>query len=122
MKICPLLGQVVDLVADDSTKKYTCLTKKYKVVIDKGTYDAISLIPEDEMAARTAYLRTVKQVVSDDGLFVITSCNWTEEQLLQFWETGTNGSGKLVRMVRMVLGNRYEWFWETGTNGSWKQV
>ncbi|XP_048740927.1 EEF1A lysine methyltransferase 2-like [Ostrea edulis] len=79
--------QVVDLVADDCTEKYTCLTKKYKVVIDKGTYDAISLIPDDEMEARTAYLRTVKRIVSDNGLFVITSCNWTEQQLLQFWET-----------------------------------
>eukprot|EP00105_Crassostrea_gigas_P016275 XP_011433606.1 PREDICTED: protein-lysine N-methyltransferase mettl10 [Crassostrea gigas] len=79
--------QVADLIADDCTRKYTCLTRQYKLVIDKGTYDAISLIPGDDIKTRQAYLKTVRQILSSDGVFVITSCNWTKEQLLHFWET-----------------------------------
>lgn len=86
--IWPLSLKVADLIADDCTQKYTCLTRKYKLVIDKGTYDAISLIPGDDITTRQAYLKTVKQILSSDGVFVITSCNWTKEQLLHFWETG----------------------------------
>lgn len=47
--------QVADLIADDCTRKYTCLTRQYKLVIDKGTYDAISLIPGDDIKTRQAY-------------------------------------------------------------------
>ncbi|XP_062583846.1 EEF1A lysine methyltransferase 2-like [Saccostrea cucullata] len=78
--------QVADLIATDCTQKYTCLTRQYKIVIDKGTYDAISLIPDSEVEARQAYLKTVKHLVVEDGIFVITSCNWTKDQLLQFFK------------------------------------
>ncbi|XP_061175821.1 EEF1A lysine methyltransferase 2-like [Saccostrea echinata] len=79
--------QVADLIAADCTQKYTCLTRQYKIVIDKGTYDAISLIPDSEVEARQVYLKTVKHLVAENGMFVITSCNWTKEQLLHFWKT-----------------------------------
>nr|XP_022301820.1 EEF1A lysine methyltransferase 2-like [Crassostrea virginica] len=79
--------QIADLITEDCTERYTCLTRRYKLVIDKGTYDAVSLIPGDELKTRQAYLKTVRQIMDRGGLFVITSCNWTKEQLLQFWET-----------------------------------
>ncbi|XP_062621656.1 uncharacterized protein LOC134283224 [Saccostrea cucullata] len=78
--------QVADLIAAGCMQKYTCLTRQYKIVIDKGTYDAISLIPDSEVEARQAYLKTVKHLVDEDRIFVITSCNWTKEQLLQFFK------------------------------------
>lgn len=80
--------QVADLICDDANKKYTCLGHTYKVCVDKGTYDAISLMPSDEIPARQSYLQTLKRLMSDDSLFIITSCNWTQDQLVEFFGSG----------------------------------
>ncbi|KAK7072156.1 Methyltransferase-like protein 10 [Halocaridina rubra] len=56
-------------------------SKKYDVVHDKGTYDAISLNPDDPRAKRIAYIKAAHRVIEDHGLFIITSCNWTNEEL-----------------------------------------
>ncbi|KAK1166606.1 EEF1A lysine methyltransferase 2 [Acipenser oxyrinchus oxyrinchus] len=54
----------------------------FDVCIDKGTFDAISLNPENAAENREQYARAVRSVLKDDGLFIITSCNWTKDQLL----------------------------------------
>ncbi|XP_068151241.1 EEF1A lysine methyltransferase 2 [Drosophila tropicalis] len=55
----------------------------FQVVHDKGTYDAISLCPDNPKEKRSQYLATVEKLLSDkDSLFIITSCNWTEEELV----------------------------------------
>lgn len=59
---------------------------RFKVVHDKGTYDAISLNPEDTKEKRHAYTRNIVRLLEPDGFFVITSCNWTEEELCQNFE------------------------------------
>ncbi|XP_062134035.1 EEF1A lysine methyltransferase 2 [Drosophila sulfurigaster albostrigata] len=59
----------------------------YNIVHDKGTYDAVSLCPDNPKEKRTNYLKTVAQLLSDEhSLFIITSCNWTEEELLVSFE------------------------------------
>ncbi|KAH8325033.1 hypothetical protein KR074_002446 [Drosophila pseudoananassae] len=56
----------------------------FDVVHDKGTYDAVSLCPDNAKEKRALYLATVKKLLSSaESLFVITSCNWTEEELVQ---------------------------------------
>ncbi|XP_060525066.1 EEF1A lysine methyltransferase 2 [Cylas formicarius] len=54
----------------------------YKIIHDKGTYDAISL---SEGASRTkqTYLQNVHKCLNDSGKFIITSCNWTENELIE---------------------------------------
>ncbi|KAH8279744.1 hypothetical protein KR054_003806 [Drosophila jambulina] len=55
----------------------------FDVVHDKGTYDAVSLCPENPKEKRSLYLATVEKLLrTSDSLFVITSCNWTEEELV----------------------------------------
>lgn len=56
---------------------------KFKVVNDKGTYDAISLNPEDSKGKRLLYLSNVSKLLDQDGIFIITSCNWTEAELVE---------------------------------------
>ncbi|XP_017117163.1 EEF1A lysine methyltransferase 2 [Drosophila elegans] len=56
----------------------------FDVVHDKGTYDAVSLCPDSPKEKRALYLATVEKLLcSADSLFVITSCNWTEDELEQ---------------------------------------
>ena len=66
-------------------------------MIDKGTYDAISLKPEDAMSARQAYRTTVKRLMDQDSLFSLTSCNWTKDELVDFFKEGT------VEQIRWVF-------------------
>ncbi|XP_030567594.1 EEF1A lysine methyltransferase 2 [Drosophila novamexicana] len=59
----------------------------YDIVHDKGTYDAVSLCPDNPKEQRTNYLATVAQLLHDENsLFIITTCNWTEDELLQSFE------------------------------------
>ncbi|KAG5343737.1 EFMT2 methyltransferase, partial [Acromyrmex charruanus] len=59
------------------------LPHDFKVVHDKGTYDAISLNPEDSMAKRQKYIENIYRILLPGGYFVLTSCNWTKEELLK---------------------------------------
>ncbi|KAI8320600.1 S-adenosyl-L-methionine-dependent methyltransferase [Martensiomyces pterosporus] len=68
---------------------------KFDVVLDKGTYDAICLKPKDgrdasdeegahlvDQEAVGMYPQSVVNSLSDRGVFLITSCNWTEQELV----------------------------------------
>lgn len=61
--------------------------KKFKIVIDKGTYDAISLNPENTTDKRTSYINAVNSILDEDGIFVLTSCNWTQSELENHFKT-----------------------------------
>uniref|UniRef100_A0A8C1KGI7 EEF1A lysine methyltransferase 2 n=1 Tax=Cyprinus carpio TaxID=7962 RepID=A0A8C1KGI7_CYPCA len=52
------------------------------------TFDAISLRPEDREEAKKCYVNSLKTVMQPGGFFIITSCNWTKEQLLQIFTPG----------------------------------
>ncbi|XP_017486395.1 PREDICTED: protein-lysine N-methyltransferase mettl10 [Rhagoletis zephyria] len=54
----------------------------FGIVHDKGTYDAISLCPKNPKEKREAYIRTVHSVMDEKSVFIITSCNWTEDELI----------------------------------------
>ncbi|XP_060598334.1 EEF1A lysine methyltransferase 2-like isoform X2 [Ruditapes philippinarum] len=75
-----------DLITEERLNPCTCLTRQYKLVLDKGTYDAISLMPGDSLVARKQYLKTVKDIMRPESWFSITSCNWTKDQLLDFFK------------------------------------
>ena len=54
---------------------------QYDVCIDKGTYDAISLNPDAPDEKRSLYVKNVAAMLVDEGLLILTSCNWTQEEL-----------------------------------------
>ncbi|KAJ2707021.1 Protein-lysine N-methyltransferase efm4 [Coemansia sp. IMI 203386] len=64
----------------------------FDVVLDKGTYDAICLKPKDteaesvDQTAIEAYPVSVVGSLKDSGVFLITSCNWTEDELMERFE------------------------------------
>ncbi|KAI9167366.1 Protein-lysine N-methyltransferase EFM4 [Paramyrothecium foliicola] len=76
--------------AAEGTSGDDCRTREWDVVLDKGTFDAISLSDETDAQGRRlceAYRDRVWRLVRPGGgLFVITSCNWTEAELRRWFE------------------------------------
>ncbi|XP_078129534.1 EEF1A lysine methyltransferase 2 isoform X2 [Sander vitreus] len=62
--------------------------KGFDVCIDKGTFDAISLNPDNSKEGKKLYLQVLKDALKDKGFFAVTSCNWTKEQLLDRFSEG----------------------------------
>jgi len=84
--MCNVLDEI-DSTGDDTSSKH-CLTRSYDVVLDKGTYDAICMNPDDAHDKQIKYRQVVSRLVCSGGLFIITSCNWTQAELLQQFDTG----------------------------------
>ncbi|XP_026864636.2 EEF1A lysine methyltransferase 2 isoform X1 [Electrophorus electricus] len=62
--------------------------KGFDMCIDKGTFDAISLSPEGQEMSKQRYVTSLRAALKPHGHFVITSCNWTKEQLLKIFSPG----------------------------------
>ncbi|XP_063836295.1 EEF1A lysine methyltransferase 2 [Ostrinia nubilalis] len=81
----------IDYKLFDITKtNVSSLGKKFGLVHDKGTYDAISLNPDNAKEHRQKYIQQVADMVTEQGLFVITSCNWTEEEIINHFSEKFN--------------------------------
>lgn len=65
----------------------------FGLVLDKGTFDAISLMPraEGEELVSEVYRRRVEGLVTEGGLLVVTSCNWTKEELCSWLASREGG-------------------------------
>jgi hypothetical protein len=75
---CPIRFQVANMAAEKTSSE---LCEKFDVLLDKGTWDAMSLA-EDQSRMLVNYRRTIEDLFdlkSDlkDQLFVIISCNFT---------------------------------------------
>ncbi|RJE17370.1 S-adenosylmethionine-dependent methyltransferase, partial [Aspergillus sclerotialis] len=68
----------------------------FDIVLDKGTFDAVSLSedtdPQTGKRVCEKYPPIAKGLVRKGGFLIVTSCNWTEEELIK-WFTG-DGDGK----------------------------
>ncbi|XP_020647169.3 EEF1A lysine methyltransferase 2 isoform X1 [Pogona vitticeps] len=60
----------------------------FQICIDKGTFDAISLNPDNASEKRKQYVKSLHKVLRPGGYFLITSCNWTREELSKEFEEG----------------------------------
>ncbi|KAK6331144.1 hypothetical protein TWF696_003213 [Orbilia brochopaga] len=83
----------------------------FDVVLDKGTFDAISLSDERLEDGRRVYEiypeKVAKWVKPQDGVLLITSCNWTEEELVRKVTAGggLEASGR-VRYPEFTFGGK----------------
>nr|KAF6322246.1 EEF1A lysine methyltransferase 2 [Pipistrellus kuhlii] len=60
----------------------------FQVCVDKGTLDAISLSPDGATEKRRQYVSALSRVLRPEGFFLITSCNWTAEELRNEFREG----------------------------------
>ncbi|KAL2727778.1 EEF1A lysine methyltransferase 2 [Vespula maculifrons] len=71
--------QVCDILDTDN---HGLLKNYFKVAHDKGTYDAISLHPDQPADKRGKYIDNVYNILQSNGYLILTSCNWTKDELL----------------------------------------
>jgi SAM-dependent methyltransferase len=108
----PIEFQEHDLLSPDSSVSQT-----FDVLLDKGTFDAISLSSEvDSEGRRTSeqYRSRIKPFLRNGGLFVITSCNWTEDELRKWFETDVQDEAGVFRFDSRI---RYPSFRFGGQEG-----
>ncbi|XP_059613671.1 EEF1A lysine methyltransferase 2 [Phlebotomus argentipes] len=80
-EIVSIRYQTIDILSSEAVKELG----NFRIAHDKGTFDAICLCPEDPAAKRAMYLENVYNIVEENGFFIITSCNWTEDELKAFF-------------------------------------
>ncbi|KAL5604440.1 hypothetical protein BROUX41_002412 [Berkeleyomyces rouxiae] len=86
-----------DAAATDATPLPPCFASTangFDVVLDKGTFDAISLSSETGATGGRVcedYARRVLRLVRRGGILVITSCNWTEDELVSWFQKAGQG-------------------------------
>lgn len=79
----------------------------WDVVLDKGTFDAISLSEERDDRGRRlceGYRERVVPLVREGGLLLVTSCNWTGEELRGWFAGAGLGVVGEVRYRSFVFG------------------
>jgi SAM-dependent methyltransferase len=61
--------------------------EKWDLVLDKGTFDALCLSQDtiDGKLPSQVYPEQMAKLVNDGGFFLITSCNFTEEEIKARW-------------------------------------
>ncbi|KAK4689411.1 EEF1A lysine methyltransferase 2, partial [Tremellales sp. Uapishka_1] len=75
---CEVEWKVGDLLCDE-------VTEQWDIVLDKGTFDALCLSSDpvvgDGRLPSRVYPEKISRMVKDGGVFLITSCNFTEEEI-----------------------------------------
>uniref|UniRef100_A0A915BK00 Protein-lysine N-methyltransferase n=1 Tax=Parascaris univalens TaxID=6257 RepID=A0A915BK00_PARUN len=71
--------QVFDLLGENT------LNDRYDIVMDKGTWDAMSLCAEKEHRL-SHYRNFIVNIITIKGIFIIFSCNFTKEELRKQFE------------------------------------
>lgn len=84
----------LDLLAEAAVGQFQQAFKREQVdcILDKGTYDAICLNPDTQYTLKEyqqRYCQFLMSMLRPGGLFLIASCNWTRDELLQQFVTCT---------------------------------
>ncbi|KAI0671741.1 S-adenosyl-L-methionine-dependent methyltransferase [Trametes maxima] len=90
---CDFLQDDVARIEGTTTIAESDAVAVWDFVLDKGTFDAVALAEKDELGRAPAdgYPARVGRVVKPGGYFLITSCNFTEEELKTKFANGETG-------------------------------
>ncbi|XP_001603234.1 EEF1A lysine methyltransferase 2 [Nasonia vitripennis] len=58
----------------------------FRLAHDKGTYDAVSLHPDNPKENREKYIKNLHKILEDKGVLALTSCNWTKAELIEHFK------------------------------------
>ena len=95
--------RVGDLLRDE-------INEQWDLVLDKGTFDALCLSDEpvledqEQRLPSLLYPERIARLVVDGGFFLITSCNFTEEEIKRRWTRDNLGEqGPTHSLMRNTL-------------------
>ncbi|PNP50280.1 hypothetical protein THARTR1_08988 [Trichoderma harzianum] len=72
----------------------------FDIILDKGTFDAISLSAASDTNPCETYRKRLLQLLNPrGGVFLVTSCNWTEPELRSWFEDDDDGELRVVGRV-----------------------
>ncbi|XP_064632504.1 EEF1A lysine methyltransferase 2-like [Lineus longissimus] len=94
-----------DLLEDLWDTSTASLKRHYDVCADKGTYDAVCLNPDDAKQRRNIYIKNIHQLLNSNGYFIITSCNWTEDELRWHFSEGFSVH-KVIPIPKFTFGGK----------------
>jgi SAM-dependent methyltransferase len=83
--------------------------KGWDVVLDKGTFDAISLSEEKDASGRRiceGYKKRVVPLIREGGILLVTSCNWTEEELAAWFQGGELEYADIIKYKSFSFGGK----------------
>lgn len=96
----PANEKVLEQKQDKENKKlpwFPYESQGFDIVLDKGTFDAISLSDATTISGTTAnthichqYPVIASKLVRPGGFLIVTSCNWTEDELVHWFTTAMN--------------------------------
>ncbi len=102
--------EVADIIRDEPSKQAWWVEDGFDLVLDKGTFDAISLSEEvvdshpgqTPTRTHTLYPSRALSMVKAGGFLLITSCNWTQEELIHWFTNGDAGSSQGVSVWETI--------------------
>ena len=84
------LAFVTHDILDSSRDKPDWFQNGFDCLLDKGTFDAVSLSTAQDVEGRHGsdiYALRVQSFIRPSGFLVVTSCNWTEDELCAWFVT-----------------------------------
>ncbi len=114
-----LNGNLEDVRATAATRD-TDTDAGWDLVLDKGTFDAVSLSGEQDAQGRRVcegYGERVVRLLRTGGIFLVTSCNWTEKELREWFEEKTPATAETGARLRLVGRIEYPSFSFGGVKG-----
>jgi len=78
---------------EESVNESDGAPRSFDLVLDKGTFDAMTLAQETDfdIPVSVKYPNKIAEHLSSRGIFLITSCNFTEEELVDRFTTNCPG-------------------------------
>ncbi|KAK3896729.1 S-adenosyl-L-methionine-dependent methyltransferase, partial [Staphylotrichum tortipilum] len=105
-----VLAGPLDAVRPTATT--TANTQGWDLVLDKGTFDAISLSDaRDPLGRRVCegYGARVLALLRAGGIFLVTSCNWTEAELREWFDGKTVTAEEGTETAKLRLAGRIQY-------------
>ena len=102
---------VVDILNDNFQND-----QKFDAIIDKGTYDAICLMPDADIHEnRKRYLKFLINNLKNNGHFIIVTCNFTKEEIFKFLSISNNVHNNINNDNDNILKTDYHFIHEFDT-------